>query len=115
MPLANVRGVNIQYEVLGDKGPWVALSPGGRRPLDSVKSLGQRLAAAGSPSCSPCAIPTPCAVCCYGALRAAVSLRSAWRRTTRPIHRRRADGRHGGGMRVEHFRQRMAGPRTASG
>lgn len=47
MPLANVRGVHIHYAVLGDQGPWVALSPGGRRPLESVKSLGRRLAAAG--------------------------------------------------------------------
>jgi pimeloyl-ACP methyl ester carboxylesterase len=47
MPLANVRGVNINYEVLGDTGPWVALSPGGRRGLDAVKSLAGRIAAAG--------------------------------------------------------------------
>ncbi len=47
MPLANVRGVRIRYEVLGGAGPWVALSPGGRRPLESVKSLAGRLAAAG--------------------------------------------------------------------
>ena len=32
MPLAKVREVNLNYEVLGNKGPWVALSPGGRRP-----------------------------------------------------------------------------------
>lgn len=47
MPLANVRGVNINYEVLGDTGPWVALSPGGRRDLGAVKSLAGRVAAAG--------------------------------------------------------------------
>lgn len=47
MPLANVRGVNINYEVLGNQGPWVTLSPGGRRPLGAVKSLAQRIAAAG--------------------------------------------------------------------
>ena len=27
MPIAQVRGVNINYEVLGSGGPWVALSP----------------------------------------------------------------------------------------
>ena len=34
MPIANVRGANINYEVLGTSGPWVALSPGGRRALE---------------------------------------------------------------------------------
>ncbi len=47
MPLANVRGAAIHYEVLGGSGPWVALSPGGRRALDAVKSLAQRIADAG--------------------------------------------------------------------
>lgn len=47
MPLAKIRDVNINYMVLGDQGPWVALAPGGRRPLDAVKSLAQRIAAAG--------------------------------------------------------------------
>ncbi|MBI2361378.1 MAG: alpha/beta hydrolase [Deltaproteobacteria bacterium] len=47
MPLANVRGVKINYEVLGNGGPWVALSPGGRRDLEGVKSLATRLADAG--------------------------------------------------------------------
>jgi pimeloyl-ACP methyl ester carboxylesterase len=44
MPIANVRGANINYEVLGTHGPWIALSPGGRRALDNVKSLAQRMA-----------------------------------------------------------------------
>jgi pimeloyl-ACP methyl ester carboxylesterase len=47
MPLANVRGVSINYEVLGSKGPWVALSPGGRRAIEGVESLAKRIAAAG--------------------------------------------------------------------
>lgn len=47
MPVVKVRGVNINYEVLGTVGPWVALSPGGRRPLDGVKPLAQRVADAG--------------------------------------------------------------------
>ena len=38
MPIANVRGANINYEVLGTSGPWVSLSPGGRRALDHVLS-----------------------------------------------------------------------------
>jgi pimeloyl-ACP methyl ester carboxylesterase len=47
MPLATVSGVDINYEVLGERGPWVALQPGGRRGLVGVKSLGQKIAEAG--------------------------------------------------------------------
>src|ERR1043166_8493710 len=47
MPTAKIRSVNINYEVLGETGPWVALSPGGRRGLDALKSLGRRLEGAG--------------------------------------------------------------------
>ena len=47
MPVAEVRGVNINYEILGGHGPWLALSPGGRRALDGVKPLAQRIADAG--------------------------------------------------------------------
>jgi pimeloyl-ACP methyl ester carboxylesterase len=47
MPQLTIRGAHINYEILGDKGPWVALSPGGRRPLEGVKHLAERVAAAG--------------------------------------------------------------------
>ncbi|HTD89400.1 MAG TPA: alpha/beta hydrolase [Burkholderiales bacterium] len=47
MPHMTVRGAHINYEMLGDHGPWVALSPGGRRPLEGVKHLAERVAAAG--------------------------------------------------------------------
>src|SRR5262245_49767721 len=47
MPQATIRGVEINYEVLGERGPWVALQPGGRRGLEGVKSLGEKLAEAG--------------------------------------------------------------------
>src|SRR5690348_14962496 len=47
MPVATVRGVDINYEVLGDRGPWVALQPGGRRALAGVKPFGDKLAEAG--------------------------------------------------------------------
>ena len=47
MPLAHVRGIAINYEILGEHGPWVAISPGGRRGLEGVQSLAGRLAAAG--------------------------------------------------------------------
>jgi len=47
MPYANVRGATLHYEVHGSRGPWVALSPGGRRAIEGVESLAQRIAAAG--------------------------------------------------------------------
>src|ERR1700747_3462698 len=47
MPQATIRGVEINYEVLGDRGPWVALQPGGRRGLVGVKPLGEQIAEAG--------------------------------------------------------------------
>ena len=47
MPVANVRGAAINYQIVGEKGPWVSLSPGGRRPIAGVRSLGERIAAAG--------------------------------------------------------------------
>src|SRR5262245_59485488 len=47
MPIANIRGVHINYRVLGQQGPWVALSPGGRRDLGGVLPLAEQVAAAG--------------------------------------------------------------------
>jgi pimeloyl-ACP methyl ester carboxylesterase len=47
MPEANVRGVTINYRVLGETGPWVTLAPGGRRALDGVLPLGNRIGEAG--------------------------------------------------------------------
>jgi pimeloyl-ACP methyl ester carboxylesterase len=48
MAIASVRGVDINYQVLGEHGPWVALQPGGRRALAGVKSLADKLAEAGN-------------------------------------------------------------------
>lgn len=47
MPRMTVRGAEINYEVLGDRGPWVALAPGGRRGLQSGRGLAVHVAAAG--------------------------------------------------------------------
>jgi pimeloyl-ACP methyl ester carboxylesterase len=47
MPYATVRGAAIKYEVVGTRGSWISLSPGGRRPLEAVRSLSERIAAAG--------------------------------------------------------------------
>lgn len=44
MPIAHIRGVNIIYQVIGTKGPWVALSPGGRRDMSSVEPLAKEIA-----------------------------------------------------------------------
>jgi pimeloyl-ACP methyl ester carboxylesterase len=47
MPVADVRGAAINYEIVGSRGPWVSLSPGGRRPIAGVRSLYDRIAQAG--------------------------------------------------------------------
>jgi pimeloyl-ACP methyl ester carboxylesterase len=47
MPFAKIRGVNINYEIVGKTGPWVALVPGGRRDISGVKLLAQDIAAQG--------------------------------------------------------------------
>jgi pimeloyl-ACP methyl ester carboxylesterase len=47
MPIATVRNANINYEVIGTDGPWIALVPGGRRDLSGVRQLAERLAADG--------------------------------------------------------------------
>ena len=47
MPVANIRGVNINYRIVGEHGPWVALSPGGRRDLGVVLPLAELVAEAG--------------------------------------------------------------------
>jgi pimeloyl-ACP methyl ester carboxylesterase len=47
MPVAKVRGVNLNYKILGNGGPWVALSPGGRRDISGIELLAGKVAAAG--------------------------------------------------------------------
>ena len=47
MPVVTVRGVDINHEILGERGPWVVLQPGGRRALAGVKSLAEKIAEAG--------------------------------------------------------------------
>jgi pimeloyl-ACP methyl ester carboxylesterase len=47
MPVANIRGVDIHYEILGERGPFVALQPGGRRAGAGVRSLAEKIAEAG--------------------------------------------------------------------
>ena len=47
MPIAKIRGVNINYEVIGDSGPWMMASPGGRRSLEGVRYLANSFAEKG--------------------------------------------------------------------
>src|SRR3974390_3716970 len=46
MPEAIVRGVHINYEVMGESGPWIARTPGSRRSygelIDLSKIIAQR-------------------------------------------------------------------------
>lgn len=47
MPTATIRGATVAYEVLGTSGPWLAQSPGGRRPKEEVKAMAQQIADGG--------------------------------------------------------------------
>lgn len=47
MPIATVRGVALNHEIVGSHGPAMALTPGGRNPLGQVRSLAERMAVAG--------------------------------------------------------------------
>jgi pimeloyl-ACP methyl ester carboxylesterase len=47
MPIAKVRGVNLAYQIIGTHGPWVALTPGGRRSHREFLPLSRKIAAAG--------------------------------------------------------------------
>ena len=44
MPIAKVRGVEMNYKILGNAGPWVALSPGGRRDMSGIELLASEVA-----------------------------------------------------------------------
>jgi pimeloyl-ACP methyl ester carboxylesterase len=47
MPEALVRGVHLNYEVIGDKGPFIALTPGSRRGYAELTDLAKAIAARG--------------------------------------------------------------------
>ena len=47
MPEANLQGVHINYEIIGDGGPLVALTPGSRRSFDELVDLSKAVAAHG--------------------------------------------------------------------
>jgi pimeloyl-ACP methyl ester carboxylesterase len=47
MQVAKIRGLDLHFEILGERGPFVALQPGGRRGAAGVRSLGEKIAEAG--------------------------------------------------------------------
>jgi pimeloyl-ACP methyl ester carboxylesterase len=47
MPVALVRGVHINYEIVGSSGPFIALTPGSRRPYGELLDLSKTIAAKG--------------------------------------------------------------------
>lgn len=47
MSEAIIRDVHINYEVIGNSGPWIALTPGSRRPYGELVGLSKAIAAAG--------------------------------------------------------------------
>lgn len=47
MPVAVVRGVHLNYEIIGTAGPFIALTPGSRRPYGELVNLSKAIAAFG--------------------------------------------------------------------
>lgn len=47
MAEAIVRGIRINYEVVGSEGPWIAFTPGSRRAYGELVPLAQKIAASG--------------------------------------------------------------------
>jgi pimeloyl-ACP methyl ester carboxylesterase len=47
MPVSRIRGVDINWQVVGSDGPWVAMTTGGRRGHDEFIPLAQKIAAYG--------------------------------------------------------------------
>ena len=44
MTEALVRGVRLNYETIGSNGPWIALTPGSRRPYDELINISKAIA-----------------------------------------------------------------------
>lgn len=47
MPETIVRGVSINYQVIGNGGPWIAFTPGSRRSYGELVDLSKNIAASG--------------------------------------------------------------------
>jgi hypothetical protein len=55
MPVSRINGVNINWRTVGDHGPWVVMTTGGRRGYDEFMRR-SRTMASGS-CCMTAAIP----------------------------------------------------------
>lgn len=44
MPVSRIHGVNIYWRCVGDRGPWIALTTGGRRGHDEFVPLAEKIA-----------------------------------------------------------------------
>jgi pimeloyl-ACP methyl ester carboxylesterase len=47
MSEALIRGIHINYKIIGDRGPWIALTPGSRRSFDELIGLSEAIAKSG--------------------------------------------------------------------
>ena len=47
MPVSTIRGVKINWQVVGNDGPWVVMTTGGRRGHDEFVPLAEKIAAHG--------------------------------------------------------------------
>jgi pimeloyl-ACP methyl ester carboxylesterase len=47
MPMSTIRGVTINWQVVGERGPWVIATTGGRRGHDEFIPLAQKIATSG--------------------------------------------------------------------
>jgi pimeloyl-ACP methyl ester carboxylesterase len=47
MPVSRINGVNINWQVIGDRGPWLAMTTGGRRGHEEFIPLATRIAGYG--------------------------------------------------------------------
>jgi pimeloyl-ACP methyl ester carboxylesterase len=47
MPVSKIRGVNINWQLIGDRGPWLIMTTGGRRGHEEFVPLAQKIAGHG--------------------------------------------------------------------
>ena len=47
MPISKINGVNINWQVIGERGPWVMATTGGRRGYDEFVPMAQKIANSG--------------------------------------------------------------------
>ena len=47
MPISKINGVNINWQVIGERGPWVMATTGGRRGYDEFVPMAQKIARGG--------------------------------------------------------------------